>query len=141
MALELGPAPQLGRFQFSNSPWGCTFYFLVRILSGKWRWSWVQRQMLHFFIRGEIKKFTKRVAVRAMELSIGAFCTQFRCEQLCDDDIFLDRDRILIFREKGRRESSEALDHCILHRISVRIQPWGRYFSSPDGSGKGGLMG
>ena len=32
--------------------------------------------------------FTKRVAVRAVELSIGAFCTEFRCEQLCDDDIF-----------------------------------------------------
>ena len=31
--------------------------------------------------------FTKRVAVRAVELSIGAFCTEFRCEQLCDDDI------------------------------------------------------
>ena len=33
--------------------------------------------------------FTKRVAMRAVELSIGAFCTEFRCEQLCDDDIFL----------------------------------------------------
>ena len=32
--------------------------------------------------------FTKRVAVRAVELSIGAFCTEFRCEQLCDDDMF-----------------------------------------------------
>ena len=32
--------------------------------------------------------FTNRVAVRAVELSIGAFCTEFRCEQLCDDDIF-----------------------------------------------------
>ena len=30
----------------------------------------------------------KRVAVRAVELSTGAFCTEFRCEQLCDDDIF-----------------------------------------------------
>ena len=32
--------------------------------------------------------FTKRAAVRAVELSIGAFCTEFRCEQLCDDDMF-----------------------------------------------------
>ena len=32
---------------------------------------------------------TKMVPVRAVDLSIGAFCTEFRCEQLCDDDIFL----------------------------------------------------
>ena len=31
---------------------------------------------------------TKVVPVRAVELSIGAFCTEFRCEQLCDDDVF-----------------------------------------------------
>ena len=28
------------------------------------------------------------VAVRAGKLSIGRFCTEFRREQLCDDDIF-----------------------------------------------------
>ena len=50
-----------------------------------------------FFIRAEIEKFTKRVAVRAVELSTGAFCTEFRCEQLCDDDIFLDRGQICDF--------------------------------------------
>ena len=38
---------------------------------------------------------TKVVAVRAVELSIGAFCTEFWCEQLCDDDIFWDRGQIL----------------------------------------------
>ena len=32
-------------------------------------------------------------------------------------------------RENSRRESSEAVDHTILHRNSVRIQPWGRFFS------------
>ena len=31
---------------------------------------------------------TKVVLVRAVELSIGAFCTEFRCEQLCDNGIF-----------------------------------------------------
>ena len=41
--------------------------------------------------------FAKRVAVRAVELSIGAFCTEFRCEQLCDDDMFLDRARLFAF--------------------------------------------
>ena len=77
-----------------------------------------------FLIRAEIEKFTKRVAVRAVELSSGAFCTEFRCEQLCDDVIFS------IFHEKGRRESCGVLDHRILHRIPVRIQPRGRFFSS-----------
>ena len=28
--------------------------------------------------------------MRAVELSIGAFCTEFRCEQLCDGDIFFE---------------------------------------------------
>ena len=45
--------------------------------------------------------FTKRVAVRAVELSTGASCTEFRCEQLCDDDIFLDRGQILDFSLNG----------------------------------------
>ena len=31
----------------------------------------------------------KVVPVRAVELSIGAFCTEFRCEQLCDNGLFL----------------------------------------------------
>ena len=32
--------------------------------------------------------FRKRVAVRAVELSIRPFCTEFWREQLCDDDMF-----------------------------------------------------
>ena len=31
---------------------------------------------------------TKVVPMRAVNISIGAFCTEFRCEQLCDDGIF-----------------------------------------------------
>ena len=31
---------------------------------------------------------TKVVAVRAGNFSIGPFCTEFRCEQLCDDGAF-----------------------------------------------------
>ena len=34
---------------------------------------------------------TKMVPMRAVDLSIGPFCTEFRCEQLCDDDIFRGR--------------------------------------------------
>ena len=40
----------------------------------------------HRGIKTEI--VTKMVPVIAVELSIGAFCTEFRREQLCDDDIF-----------------------------------------------------
>ena len=38
---------------------------------------------------------TKIVAVRAVNLSTGPFCTEFRCEQLCDDVIFWDRGQLL----------------------------------------------
>ena len=43
--------------------------------------------------------FTKRVAVRAVELSIGAFCTEFRCEQLCDNNMSLDRGQVFFIFE------------------------------------------
>ena len=64
--------------------------------------------------------FTKRVAVRAVELSISAFCAEFRCEQLCDDDIFSIGATFRIFHDKGRRESCGPLELSILRRISVR---------------------
>ena len=35
-----------------------------------------------------LEMFTKVVPRRAVNFSIGAFCTEFRCEQLCDDDTF-----------------------------------------------------
>ena len=31
---------------------------------------------------------TKIVPVRAVDLSIGPFCTEFQCERFCDDDVF-----------------------------------------------------
>ena len=31
---------------------------------------------------------TKIVPVRAVDLSIGPSCTEFRCERFCDDDVF-----------------------------------------------------
>ena len=45
MALELGPAPQVGHFLFFNSPQEGTFLFLIRLSLGKWRWSRVQRHL------------------------------------------------------------------------------------------------
>ena len=50
--------------------------------------------------------FTKRVAVKAVELSIGAFCTEFRCEQLCDDDIFFGSGTIFGILSAIRRGSA-----------------------------------
>ena len=124
VALELGPAPDVAFFNSRGN-----------------------RK-----VRAEIEKFTKRVAVRAVELSTGAFCTEFRYERLRDDGIFFlflihvgrgwplgPSAEMLHFlnsrvnqrvHEKGRRESRGALDHCILHRILVRIQPCGRFFAS-----------
>ena len=40
----------------------------------------------HQGIKTEI--VTKVVPVRAVSLSTGPFCTEFRCERLCDEDIF-----------------------------------------------------
>ena len=34
---------------------------------------------------------TKIVPVKAVDLSIGPFCTEFWCERFCDDAVFLDR--------------------------------------------------
>ena len=36
---------------------------------------------------------TEIVPVRAVDLSIGPFCTEFRCERFCDDDAFWYRGR------------------------------------------------
>ena len=54
---------------------------------------------------------TKIVAVRAVYFSIGPFCTEFRCQQLCDDEVFGIRARKMGPRqthrnghESGRRE-------------------------------------
>ena len=47
----------------------------------------------HRGIKTEI--VTKVVPARAVNLSIGPFCTEFRCEQLCDDGIFWDQGQLL----------------------------------------------
>ena len=102
MALEPGPAPQLGRFLFFYSLWGCTFYFNSHFVGQvALELGPAPDVAFFFFIRAEIEKFTKRVAVRAVELSTGAFCTEFRCEQLCDDVIFSDRGQFFDFSRKG----------------------------------------
>ena len=42
--------------------------------------------------------FMKIVPERGVNFSIGPFCTEFRCEQLCDDDIFQDRGQLWALR-------------------------------------------
>ena len=124
MALEPGTAPQLDRFLFLIRTGGALFYFLIRILEGKWRWSWFQRQLsLSFFL---IRRGTVKIGTIQRRLAWP----------LRKDDTHKSRSVNHFFtktqhvHENGRRESSEALDHTILHRISVRIQPWGRFFAS-----------
>ena len=62
---------------------------------------------------------TKMVPVRAVELSIGAFCTGFRCEQLCDDDIFRDRGQLLAIGAGNRCVFfSHAVAIVFLHAVA-----------------------
>ena len=99
----------------------------------------------HRGIKTEI--VTKVVPVRAVDLSIGPFCAEFRCEQLFDEDIFREGGQLFGARnrapklsgsctkkcpkvaprhkhrnghENGSRESCGPLDRTILHRISAR---------------------
>ena len=103
---------------------GALFYFLIRILEGKWRWSWFQRQLSFLFF-----------LIRRGTVKIGTIQRRLAWP-LRKDDTHKSRSVNHSFcktqnvHENGRRESSEALDHTILHRISVRIQPWGRFFAS-----------
>ena len=69
----------------------------------------------------------KIVPVRAVELSIGPFCSEIWCERFGDDDVFFDRVNFWAPSHKHRnghenspRESCGALDRTILHRMSVR---------------------
>ena len=87
MALEPVPAPQLGRF-FLFAFGGALFIFNSHFVGKVALELGPAPDVAFLLIRAEIKKFTKRVAVGAVELSTSAFCTEFRCEQLCDDVIF-----------------------------------------------------
>ena len=41
-----------------------------------------------------------------------------------------ENEKAKLVHENSRRESSEGLDRTVLHRLLVRIQPWGRFFTS-----------
>ena len=82
---------------------------------------------------GDINTYivTKVAPVRAVDLSIGPFCTEFPCKQLFDEDIFREGVNFWAWnrapRHKQRNchgnglcESCGPLDWTILHRISVR---------------------
>ena len=99
-----------------------------------WRWSRVQRHKLDIFfflihpqgctflflIRLSLGKWRWSRVQRHLPVPEG-----FRIDKICPKTYKIEK-----VHENGRRESPEALDHCILHRISVRIQPCGRFFAS-----------
>ena len=76
----------------------------------------------------------KIAAMRAGKLSTRPICTEFRPES--NRGVGFSLRKLAKYKkskkvnENSRRESWEALDHTILHRISVRIQPQGRLFAS-----------
>ena len=101
---------------------GALFYFLIRILEGKWRWSWFQRQLsLSFFL---IRRGTVKIGTIQRRLAWPLRKDDTHKSRSVNHFFFSKTQNV---HENGRRESSEALDHTILHRISVRIQPcrWG----------------
>ena len=69
--------------------------------------------------------------VRAVNLSTGPFCTEFRCEQLCDDGIFWDRGQLFTFCGIDGSQSTS-----IGYRAQVGIQNH-RGFQRPIGYGIG----
>ena len=79
----------------------------------------------HRDIKTEIVK--KVVPVRAVNLSIGPFCTEFRCEQLCDEDIFRDRGQLLGpemgLRDRAPRQGSETGLRDINTEIVTKMVP------------------
>ena len=56
---------------------------------------------------------TKMIPVRAVDLSIGPFCTEFRCERFCDDDVFLKIDHQ--GREIGHRGQEIGHQLSLIH--------------------------
>ena len=65
----------------------------------------------HRGIKTEI--VTKVVPVRAVDLSIGPFCTEFRCTQLCDEDIFRDQGQLLGPKTRLRDINTETVTKMV----------------------------
>ena len=120
MALESGPAPQVGRFLFKFTL-GVHFLFLNSCFVGE--------VALDLGPAADVAFFNSRVNQKVHEKG--------RCESCGALDLtILHRISVRttlrrrfflwivvnfwIFHEKGRHESCGALDRCILHRISVR---------------------
>ena len=68
---------------------------------------------------------TKVVPVRAVNLSTGPFCTEFRCEQLCDDDIFRDRGQLLGPKTGLRDINTEIVTKMVpVRAVDLSIGPF-----------------
>ena len=63
---------------------------------------------------------TEIVPVRAVDLSIGPFCTEFRCERFCDDDVFWDRGREIDRRVEKIDRRVREIDRQSLEKSSRR---------------------
>ena len=72
---------------------------------------------------------TKIVAVRAVNMPIGAFCKEFQCECSCDDDFFLSLPQPIGRPEVGNRVchnlSADRLHQPNSSRLADRSQPIG----------------
>ena len=79
-------------------------------------------------IKAEI--VTKVVAVRAGNFSIGPFCTEFRCEQLCDDGVFQKGLKIWPVRAGSVRRFAPVRAgsvHAVRRFVPVRFVPVRRF--------------
>ena len=73
---------------------------------------------------------TKVVAVRAGNFSIGPFCTEFRCEQLCDDGVFQKSLKIWPVRAGSVRRFAPVRAgsvHAVRRFVPVRFVPVRRF--------------
>ena len=68
---------------------------------------------------------TKVVPVRAVKLSTGPFCTEFRCEQLCGEDIFRDRGQLLGSETGPRDINTEIVTKMVpMRAVDLSIGPF-----------------
>ena len=112
LALEPGPAPQLGHFLFLIRPGGALFCFLIRLLPAKWRWSQVQRHIwqadcFFFFMSGGpgvvVSSGTLRTPKAVPHLKVGQKCQNRH--------------------ETGRELTKININQSKLLEISMRVQP------------------
>ena len=107
VALEPGPAPHLGHFNFLIRPGGALFYFLIRTLPAKWRWSRVQHHIWQAFF-----KFGPGVVVASGTLRTPKAVPHLKVGQKCQNR-----------HEKIWELTEIDINQSKLIEISMRVQP------------------